>query len=145
MYDLIIIGAGPGGYIAAERAGARGKSVLLIEKGELGGVCLNCGCIPTKTLLNSAKIYKYKDKGEQFGVTFKDAVFNLTKAMEWKRNVIETQRKGIAFLMKKYKVEVVAGEAAFIDKNSPLGKKYQKSKNYSCRLFAFYSSDKRNR
>ena len=118
MYDLIIIGAGPGGYIAAERAGARGKSVLLIEKGELGGVCLNCGCIPTKTLLNSAKIYKYKDKGEQFGVTFKDAVFNLTKAMEWKRNVIETQRKGIAFLMKKYKVEVVAGEAAFIDKNS---------------------------
>ena len=118
MYDLIIIGAGPGGYIAAERAGARGKSVLLIEKGELGGVCLNCGCIPTKTLLNSAKIYKYKDKGEQFGVTFKNANFNLTKAMEWKRNVIETQRKGIAFLMKKYKVEVVSGEATFVDKNS---------------------------
>ena len=57
MYDVIIIGAGPGGYIAAERAGSKNMSVLLIEKSHLGGVCLNEGCIPTKTLLNSAKIY----------------------------------------------------------------------------------------
>jgi dihydrolipoamide dehydrogenase len=118
MYDLIIIGAGPGGYIAAERAASQGKSVLLIEKGELGGVCLNCGCIPTKTLLNAAKIYKYKDKAVQFGVTFKDASFDFSKAMAWKRTVIDTQRKGIAFLMKKYKIEVISGEASFVDKNS---------------------------
>ena len=65
MYDIIIIGGGPGGYIAAERAGARGQKVLLIEKEHLGGVCLNWGCIPTKTLLNSAKTYAHALHGAQ--------------------------------------------------------------------------------
>ena len=67
-YDVIIIGGGPGGYVAAERLGARKKKALLIEKSELGGTCLNVGCIPTKTLLNSAKLYAHALEGEKFGV-----------------------------------------------------------------------------
>ena len=69
MYDIIIIGAGPGGYVMAERAGKRGKKVLLIEKEQLGGVCLNRGCIPTKTLINSAKHYVHAIEAPAFGVT----------------------------------------------------------------------------
>jgi dihydrolipoamide dehydrogenase len=115
MYDLIIIGGGPGGYIAAERAGAMGKKVLLIEKRELGGVCLNEGCIPTKTLLNSAKLYAHAKEAAQFGVSCDNVKFDLAKAMGWKRQVISTLVKGIEFQMKKNKVEVVKGEAKFKD------------------------------
>lgn len=114
MYDIIIIGAGPGGYIAAERAGAKGKSVLLIEKAHLGGVCLNEGCIPTKTLLNSAKQFVHAEEAIQFGVNVGGLSFDLAKAMEWKGKVIDTLRKGIAFLMKKYKVDVVSGSAKMV-------------------------------
>jgi len=112
-YDLIIIGAGPGGYIPAERAGAMGKKVLLIEKGHLGGVCLNEGCVPTKTLLNSAKLYTHGLEAGQFGVHFKDAEFSLKEMMDWKTKVIETMRKGIASSMKRLNVEVLEGEARF--------------------------------
>src|SRR5664280_513313 len=106
MYDIIIIGAGPGGYIAAERAGAKKKSVLLIEKEHLGGTCLNIGCIPTKTLLNSAKLYRHALDGASFGVHAEEAKFNLAEAMKWKDEVIEKLRGGIDFQMKKFKVEV---------------------------------------
>ena len=68
MYDLAIIGGGPGGYVAAERAGAAGLSVILFEKKELGGVCLNEGCIPTKTLLYSAKVFDYTRHADKYGV-----------------------------------------------------------------------------
>jgi dihydrolipoamide dehydrogenase len=118
MYDVIIIGAGPGGYIAAERAGARKKSVLLIEKEHLGGTCLNVGCIPTKTLLNSAKLYRHALEGSSFGVNAEGASFSLAQAMKWKGEVIEKLRGGIEFQMKKFKVEVVTGEAEFVDANT---------------------------
>jgi dihydrolipoamide dehydrogenase len=114
MYDLIIIGAGPGGYVMAERAGHLGKKVLLIEKQYLGGVCLNWGCIPTKTLLNSAKHYVHAKEAPAFGVTTGEVTFDLSKAMAWKQEVIETLRAGIAFMMKKNKVTVVTGEAKFL-------------------------------
>ena len=114
MYDIIIIGAGPGGYVMAERAGHLGKKVLLIEKQYLGGVCLNWGCIPTKTLLNSAKHYVHAKEAPEFGVTTGEVKFDLTKAMSWKTEVIETLRAGIAFMMKKNKVTVVTGEAKFL-------------------------------
>ena len=118
MYDIIVVGAGPGGYIAAERAGARGKSVLLIEKSHLGGVCTNEGCIPTKSLLNSAKQYVHGLEAGKFGVHFDRAQFHLGEAMAWKQDVIETLRKGIAYLMKKYGVEVITGEAEFLDRQT---------------------------
>jgi dihydrolipoamide dehydrogenase len=118
MYDLIVVGAGPAGYIAAERAGAVGKTVLLIEKSHLGGVCTNEGCIPTKSLLNAAKQYVHGLEAGQFGVHFESARFDLAEAMVWKQNVIETLRKGITYLMKKNNVEVINGEAEFLDRQT---------------------------
>jgi len=115
MYDLIVIGAGPGGYVAAERAGQMGKKVLLIEKAHMGGVCTNWGCIPTKALLNSAKHYVHAKEGAQFGVHAENVTFNLTEAMTWKTSVIEQLRKGISYLMKKNKVVVVKGEAVLLE------------------------------
>ncbi|MFC1467731.1 dihydrolipoyl dehydrogenase [Verrucomicrobiota bacterium] len=113
-YDIIIIGAGPGGYVMAERAGHLGKKVLLIEKSHLGGVCLNWGCVPTKTLLNSAKHFVHAKEAENFGVNVGEVTFDLSKAMAWKNEVIETLRAGIAFLMKRSNVTVVNGEAKFL-------------------------------
>lgn len=110
-YDLIIIGAGPGGYVAAERAGARGLKVLLIEQKKLGGVCLNEGCIPSKTLLNSAKIYYYALHGAPYGVRADIVSCDWTAVQARKEQVMETLRNGIAGLMKKYKVEVIFGTA----------------------------------
>ena len=79
MFDLAIIGGGPGGYVAAERAGAKGLSVVLFEKNELGGVCLNEGCIPTKTLLYSAKVYDYARHADLYGVSVEGASFDFRK------------------------------------------------------------------
>lgn len=115
-YDLIIIGGGPGGYVAAERAGAAGKKVLLLEKEQLGGVCLNWGCIPTKSLLNSAKYYHHALHGSQFGVTAGNVSFDLEKAMAWKEKTVKTLRGGVAFLMKKYKVDVISEAGRLVDR-----------------------------
>ena len=114
MYDIIIIGAGPGGYEMAERAGHRGLKVLLVEKSNLGGVCLNHGCIPTKTLLNSAKHYVHAKEAPGFGISTGEVGFDFAKIMAWKQEVVETLRGGIAALMKKSKVEVLFGEAKFL-------------------------------
>jgi dihydrolipoamide dehydrogenase len=110
-YDVVIIGGGPAGYRAAERLGARGRSVLLVEKGLLGGTCLNVGCVPTKTLLNSAKYYVHALEGEKFGVSADNVRFDFGRMMAWKREVVEKLRAGIAGEMKRAKAEVVAGEA----------------------------------
>lgn len=115
QYDLIVVGAGPGGYIAAERAGALGKKVLLIEKDNLGGVCTNRGCIPTKSLLNSAKHYHHAKEAARYGVHAESVSFSMEEAQAWKMETIETLRSGIAFLMKTNKVDVVTGTAEFID------------------------------
>ena len=114
-YDLIVVGAGPGGYVAAQKAKELGKKVLLIEKENLGGVCTNRGCIPTKSLLNSAKQYKHAKEADKFGVHCQEVSFNLQEAMDWKDETIQTLRNGIAFLMKTSKVDVLFGEASFED------------------------------
>lgn len=114
-YDLIVIGSGPGGYVAAQRAGSLGKSVLLIEKEYYGGVCTNKGCIPTKSLLNSAKTYDHAKNGSFIGVEAKDISFNLKGAMAHKQDTVETLRGGIEFLMKSANVETVFGEAKALD------------------------------
>ncbi|MHC5068787.1 MAG: dihydrolipoyl dehydrogenase family protein, partial [Planctomycetota bacterium] len=118
MYDLIVLGAGPGGYVAAERAGALGKKVLLIEKEEFGGVCLNWGCIPTKCLLACAKTYYQTTHGESYGVEVENAVFNLEKAMGRKDKVQKQLRQGIKGLMKMFKVEVVNGSGKLVGPRS---------------------------
>jgi dihydrolipoamide dehydrogenase len=113
-YDVIIIGGGPGGYVAAERLGAAKKKVLLIEKAALGGTCLNVGCIPTKTLLSSAKHYAHALEGEKFGIKASGVSYDWTAMQAWKREVVEKLRGGIAMTEKKLGVEVVAGEAKLI-------------------------------
>ena len=114
-YDLVVVGAGPGGYVAAEHAAELGKKVLLIEKENLGGVCTNRGCIPTKSLLNSAKQYVHTLDCGKFGVHCNDVSFCLEEAMAWKNETVETLRSGIQFMRKTKKVDVVFGEAVFVD------------------------------
>lgn len=113
-YDLIIIGGGPAGYLSAERAGERGKRVLLVERDQIGGVCLNRGCIPTKTLLHGAKLYRETTHAETFGLTVEGARYDLARAMEHKTRTIDTLRKGILSQLKRYGVEVRSAEARLL-------------------------------
>lgn len=109
MYDVLIIGGGPAGYLAAERLGHAGKKVLLIEKSFLGGTCLNIGCIPTKTLLNSAKLYIHAKEADPFGVHCGELSYDWEKMQRWKTEVVEKLRLGIAGMMGKYKITVLEG------------------------------------
>ena len=111
MYDLAIIGGGPGGYVAAGRAGAAGLSVVLFEKRELGGVCLNEGCIPTKTLLYSAKVYDYTRHADQYGVNVDGSAIDFGAIFKRKQKVVKKLVGGVKAQMKGAKVEVVKGEA----------------------------------
>ncbi|MDR3166350.1 MAG: dihydrolipoyl dehydrogenase [Treponema sp.] len=119
MYDVIIIGGGPGGYLAAERLGHGKKKVLLIEEQYLGGTCLNVGCIPTKTLLNSAKQYVHAREAEKFGITAREVSFDWTAIQKWKLEVTEKLRSGVAAQMKRFGVEVAAGRGEILA--PPLG------------------------
>mgnify|MGYP002620591005 FL=1 len=111
MYDLAIIGGGPGGYVAAGRAGAAGLSVVLFEKRELGGVCLNEGCIPTKTLLYSAKVYDYTRHADQYGVKVDSSAIDFGAIFKRKQKVVKKLVGGVKAQMKGARVEVVQGEA----------------------------------
>ena len=114
MYDLIILGAGPAGYLAAERAGAAGLNTVLIEKGNLGGVCLNEGCIPSKTILNSAKLYTQAKHSQAYGVTASNVTFDLTAVMTRKDKIIKMLRKSIEATLKKHHVTVETGEGTIL-------------------------------
>lgn len=112
-YDIAIIGSGPGGYVAAEKAAHLGFKVALIEKERLGGICLNWGCIPTKALLKSAQAYHYAVKGEDYGVEIEGSVKpNFSKIVERSRNVADMMNKGVEFLMKKNNVDVIFGKGS---------------------------------
>ena len=107
MYDLIILGGGPAGYNAAERAGHAGLKTLVVEERALGGVCLNEGCIPTKTLLYSAKIFDYAKHGEDYGVKFGSASIDHAFVVERKNKVVKQLVSGVGAKLKKAGVEVV--------------------------------------
>ena len=109
MYDLIVLGGGPGGYLAAERAGEAGLNTLLIEKNKLGGVCLNEGCIPSKTLLNSAKIYDHAAHGEKYGVTSTGAAIDQAAVVARKNKVVKNLVSGIRSQLKSKKVTIKEG------------------------------------
>ncbi len=113
-YDFAVIGAGPAGYVAAKKAAASGLKTLLVEKSKLGGVCLNEGCVPSKTLLQAAKTYHHAKHGSVFGVEVEGLSFDFPKAHAHKNQVMDKMRNGIAGLMKKHKVEVVEGEATLL-------------------------------
>ena len=108
-FDLIVIGAGPGGYVAAIRASQLGMKVGVVEKAELGGVCLNWGCIPTKALLKSANVFEYIKHAKDYGVDVKDAKVDFTGMVKRIREVAGGMSKGIQFLFKKNKIEHIAG------------------------------------
>ena len=118
MTDLIIIGGGPGGYNAAERAAKAGMSVVLFEERSLGGVCLNEGCVPTKTLLYSAKILDYAHHGEAYGVTVEGAKLDHAKVIDRKAKVVKTLVSGVAAKMKGAGVTVVNGTAKVVGKSA---------------------------
>ncbi|MEZ4990109.1 MAG: dihydrolipoyl dehydrogenase [Saprospiraceae bacterium] len=108
-FDLIVIGSGPGGYVAAIRAAQLGMKVGIVEKESLGGICLNWGCIPTKALLKSAQVFEYINHAEDFGITVKEATPDFDKMISRSRGVADGMSKGIGFLMRKNKITVIEG------------------------------------
>ena len=111
LFDLLVIGGGPGGYLCAERAAQGGMKVCLFEKKSLGGTCLNEGCIPTKTLLNSAKMYRHATESAAFGVTAENVKFDHAKVVARKGQVVKTLVGGVGATMKAHKVNVVTADA----------------------------------
>ena len=111
VYDVAIIGGGPAGYTAAERAAKGGLSTLLFEKNALGGVCLNEGCVPTKTLLYSAKTYDTIKHATKYAVSAENPTFDYAKIVARKNKVVKKLTAGIRMKMKESGVEVIAGEA----------------------------------
>ncbi len=121
LYDLIVLGGGPAGYRAAEVAAANGIKTLVVEKRALGGVCLNEGCIPSKTLLHSAKLYDYaKGGGEKYGVYADNARLDHATVVKRKDKVVKTLVQGIAYTLKTHKADVVYAEAKILSR-SPEG------------------------
>ena len=110
MFDLIVIGSGPGGYVAAIRASQLNMKVAVVERAELGGICLNWGCIPTKALLKSAQVFKYMSHAAEYGLQVEGAVKpDFEAVVKRSRTVAETMSKGVQYLLKKNNVEVIAG------------------------------------
>ncbi|MDG1283627.1 MAG: dihydrolipoyl dehydrogenase [Flavobacteriales bacterium] len=108
-YDVIVLGTGPGGYVAAIRASQLGLKVAVVEKESLGGVCLNWGCIPTKALLKSAQVFEYINHANDYGITVGDVNADFSKIIKRSRDVADGMSKGISYLMKKNKIEVING------------------------------------
>jgi dihydrolipoamide dehydrogenase len=108
-YDLIIIGSGPGGYVAAIRASQLGQKVAIVERESLGGICLNWGCIPTKALLKSAQVFEYINHAADYGITVKGANADFKGMINRSRGVADGMSKGVTFLMKKNKIDVIMG------------------------------------
>ncbi|RAV18628.1 dihydrolipoyl dehydrogenase [Paenibacillus contaminans] len=113
-YDVVILGGGTGGYVAAIRAAQLGKSVAIVERDKLGGTCLHRGCIPSKALLRSAEVYSHVKRGDEYGITVGGAAIDFTKVQSRKENVVEQLYKGVQFLMKKNKIDVFNGVGRII-------------------------------
>ena len=117
-YDLIVIGSGPGGYVAAIRASQLGLKAAIVEKESLGGICLNWGCIPTKALLKSAQVFEYINHAADYGLNVSDGQVNFESVIKRSRGVADGMSKGVAFLMKKNKIEVLMGAGKLKSKGS---------------------------
>ena len=136
-FDLIVIGAGPGGYVAAIRAAQLGMKVACVEKEQtLGGTCLNIGCIPSKALLNSSeKFAEISKHSEEHGITTGKVELDLSKLMQRKNKIVKQLTSGIGFLFKKNKVTHLQGLASFTDKNTIKVSSSEGEKNYSAKNF----------
>lgn len=116
--DTIVIGAGPGGYVAAIRAAQLGQKVTIVEKGNLGGVCLNVGCIPSKALISASHRYDEAKNSSDIGINAENVTLDFSKVQEWKTGVVNKLTGGVEGLLKGNKVDIVQGEAYFVDENS---------------------------
>jgi dihydrolipoamide dehydrogenase len=116
-YDVIVLGSGPGGYPAAIRASQLGKKVAIVEKELLGGICLNWGCIPTKALLKSAQVYEYAKHAADYGITLSNPSPNFDGVIKRSRGVADKMSKGVQFLMKKNKIDVIMGTGKLVAKD----------------------------
>jgi dihydrolipoamide dehydrogenase len=112
-FDLIVIGSGPGGYVAAIRASQLGMKTAIVEREHLGGICLNWGCIPTKALLRSAEVYDLFRHAKDFGLTAENVRFDAKAVVQRSRDVSQRLNRGVASLLKKNNVCVIWGEATF--------------------------------
>lgn len=113
-YDLIVIGSGPGGYVAAIRASQLGMKTAIVERENLGGICLNWGCIPTKALLKSASVFEYLQHADDYGITVSGGSPDFSKVIARSRGVADGMSKGVQFLMKKNKIDVINGHAKLL-------------------------------
>lgn len=118
MYDLIVIGAGPGGYEAAAHAGRMGKKVALVEKDKIGGTCLNTGCIPAKTFLRSSRLFRECREGERYGVRAGQVEFSMATLLERTSRVVGTLTKGIEGMLRRAGVETIAGHARLVSRRA---------------------------
>jgi dihydrolipoamide dehydrogenase len=116
-YDVIVLGSGPGGYPAAIRASQLGKKVAIVERESLGGICLNWGCIPTKALLKSAQVFEYAKHAADYGIKIENPLAEFEAVIKRSRGVAEKMSKGIAFLMKKNKIDVIMGNGKLVAAN----------------------------
>ncbi len=116
--DTIVIGAGPGGYVAAIRAAQLGQKVTIVEKGELGGVCLNVGCIPSKALITAGHRYHDAKNSADIGITAENVKVDFSKVQKWKGTVVEKLTSGVGGLLKGNNIDIVKGEAYFVDANN---------------------------
>ena len=114
-YDIIVIGSGPGGYVAAIRASQLGFKTAVVEKSEIGGVCLNRGCIPTKSLMKSAQVFEYAKHSQDYGIEIENPVANFSKIIERSREIAGQMSKGVQYLFKKNNIEVIEGFGKLID------------------------------
>src|SRR5690625_947899 len=130
-FDLIVIGSGPGGYHAAIRAAQEGLNVAVAERGAVGGVCLNVGCIPTKSLLHVASEVRGAQDADACGVSFGEPTIDFEKIAKYKDRVVRQMSGGVSALFKGNKVELLAGEARFTDANTvSVGDKQYSAKNF---------------
>ncbi|MGG3892746.1 dihydrolipoyl dehydrogenase [Geobacillus stearothermophilus] len=116
--ETLVVGAGPGGYVAAIRAAQLGQKVTIVEKGNLGGVCLNVGCIPSKALISASHRYEQAKHSEEMGIKAENVTIDFAKVQEWKASVVKKLTGGVEGLLKGNKVEIVKGEAYFVDANT---------------------------
>lgn len=118
-YDVLVLGSGPGGYVAAIRASQLGLKSAIIERENLGGICLNWGCIPKKALLHNAEVLEtIRDEAKDFGITYDNLQVDFSSAIDRSLGIVQKQTRGVGFLMKKNKIEVIEGLGSFVDSHT---------------------------
>ncbi|MBK5463520.1 dihydrolipoyl dehydrogenase [Peribacillus sp. TH27] len=128
--ETLVVGAGPGGYVAAIHAARLGQRVAIVDRGNLGGVCLNVGCIPSKALISAGHRYNHAKHSEEMGIIAENVRVDFTKVQEWKENIVKKLTVGVDGLLKGNKVEILSGEAYFVDKNTVSIMDEMKSQTY---------------